>query len=223
MKSSVLLTTLIGAGLASAADCPAPGLTDSQGRYSCNPAHEYPSGQTCKTIDGCLFLVEADGKPVIITTTTSAVLPTGTPVCPAPGSTDSQGRYSCNPAHQYPNGQTCKAIDGCLFLVDANGKPIISITTPTSSGVAQPTGTPACPAPGSTDSQGHYSCNPAHQYPNGQTCKSINGCLILCDANGTPIISPTGSSPPGPAVTAGAATLGGAGMLALVAAAVALL
>ena len=36
--------------------------------------------------------------------------------CPAPGSTDSQGRYSCNPAHQYPNGQTCELVEGCYFL-----------------------------------------------------------------------------------------------------------
>ncbi|KAG5998347.1 hypothetical protein E4U54_002217 [Claviceps lovelessii] len=278
MKSSLLLTSLAGAGLSSAVDCPAPGFTDSQGRYSCNPAHAYPNGQTCQTIDGCRFLVGADGKPIISTPTTTAAVPTGTPNCPASGFTDSQGRYSCNPAHAYPNGQTCQTIDGCLFLVGADGKPIISIPTTTAAG---PTGTPKCPAPGFTDSQGRYSCNPAHAYPNGQTCQTIDGCLFLVGADGKPIIStptittgaaqPTGgpvcpppgsldkqgryscnpahqypdgqictlidgcyllcgsdgtpntTSPSGPVVTAGAATMGGGSMLALVAAAAALL
>ncbi|KAG5962891.1 hypothetical protein E4U57_006710 [Claviceps arundinis] len=141
--------------------------------------------------------------------------------CPAPGSSDSQGRYSCNPAHQYPEGQQCKEIDGCLFLTDANGKPIINKTT--SSGAAQPTS--VCPAPGSSDSQGRYSCNPAHQYPEGQQCKEIDGCLFLCDANGQPATSQpasSGTGPDMPVVTAGAAALSGAGLLGLVGLAIAL-
>ncbi|KAG6308872.1 hypothetical protein E4U45_005972 [Claviceps purpurea] len=195
MKTSLVLSTIVGAGLVAAADCPAPGFSDSQGRYSCNPAHQYPEGQQCKEIDGCLFLTDASGKPVINKTTSSeAAQPTS--ACPAPGFTDSQGRYSCNPAHQYPEGQQCKETDGCLFLTDANGKPVINKTT--SSGAAQPTS--ACPAPGFTDSQGRYSCNPAHQYPAGQQCKEIDGCLFLCDANGKPVISN-----PTSVVTSGAA------------------
>ncbi|KAG5997834.1 hypothetical protein E4U52_002697 [Claviceps spartinae] len=195
MKTSLVLSTIIGAGLAAAAECPAPGFSDSQGRYSCNPAHQYPEGQQCKEVDGCLFLTDASGKPVINKTTSSgAAQPTS--ACPAPGFSDSQGRYSCNPAHQYPEGQQCKEIDGCLFLTDASGKPVINKTT--SSGAAQPTS--ACPAPGSSDSQGRYSCNPAHQYPEGQQCKEIDGCLFLCDASGKPVISK-----PTSVVTSGAA------------------
>ncbi|KAG6097356.1 hypothetical protein E4U30_000741 [Claviceps sp. LM220 group G6] len=238
MKTSLVLSTIIGAGLAAAAECPAPGFSDSQGRYSCNPAHQYPEGQQCKEIDGCLFLTDASGKPVINKTTSSgAAQPTS--ACPAPGSSDSQGRYSCNPAHQYPEGQQCKEIDGCLFLCDASGKPVISKpTSVVTSGAAQPTS--ACPAPGSTDSQGRYSCNPAHQYPEGQQCKEIDGCLFLCDANGHPATSqpassgtgpdmPAGSSGAGsgtgpdvPVVTAGAAALSGAGLLGFVGLAIAL-
>ncbi|KAG6003718.1 hypothetical protein E4U21_001771 [Claviceps maximensis] len=204
--------------------CPAPGSTDSQGRYSCNPAHQYPNGETCKTIDGCFFLVDANGNPAINTpsTATGAAQPTNTPACPAPGFTDSRGRYSCNPAHQYPNGQTCKAIDGCLFLVDANGNPIIS--TPSSTAVPQPTGSSACLPAGSSDSQGRYSCNPAHQYPEGQTCQAIDGCYLLVGADGKPICNnPTGASPSMPVVTGAAATVERTGILALIAAAVALL
>ncbi|KAG6111843.1 hypothetical protein E4U31_004004 [Claviceps sp. LM219 group G6] len=65
MKTSLVLSTIIGAGLVAAAECPAPGYSDSQGRYSCNPDHQYPEGQQCKEIDGCLFLTDASGKPVI--------------------------------------------------------------------------------------------------------------------------------------------------------------
>src|SRR3546814_17707575 len=66
--------------------------------------------------------------------------------------------------HQYPNGQTCNVIDGCYYLCDSNGKPVSNSVSS-----AAPTQTPTCPAPGSTDHPGRYSCNPAHQYPNGQT------------------------------------------------------
>jgi len=209
--------------------CPAPGSTDNKGRYSCNPAHQYPNGQTCNVIDGCYYLCDSNGKPV--SNSVSSAAPTQTPTCPAPGSTDNQGRYYCNPAHQYPNGQTCNVIDGCYYLC-SNGKPISNTVSS-----AQPTQTPTCPAPGSTDSQGRYSCNPAHQYPNGQTCKAIGGCYFLCDSNGNPInnnptAQPTKSSPSAqpvtptrtgvPVVTAGAAHVKGAGMLVLAAVGLAL-
>ncbi|KAG6104060.1 hypothetical protein E4U31_002252 [Claviceps sp. LM219 group G6] len=139
MKTSLVLSTIIGAGLAAAAECPAPGFSDSQGRYSCNPAHQYPEGQQCKEIDGCLFLTDASGKPVINKTTSSgAAQPTS--ACPAPGSSDSQGRYSCNPAHQYPEGQQCKEIDGCLFLCDANGHPATSQPASSGTGPDMPAG-----------------------------------------------------------------------------------
>lgn len=215
------------------ATCPAPGSTDGQGRYSCNPAHQYPNGQTCNVIDGCYYLCDSNGKPIFngVSTTATSTQPTQSPACPAPGSTDNKGRYSCNPAHQYPNGQTCNVIDGCYYLC-SNGKPISNTVSS-----AQPTQTPTCPAPGSTDSQGRYSCNPAHQYPNGQTCKAIGGCYFLCDSNGNPInnnptAQPTKSSPSAqpvtptrtgvPVVTAGAAHVKGAGMLVLAAVGLAL-
>lgn len=188
MRTSFVLTIASGLGLA-AAECPAPGSTDSQGRYSCNPAHQYPNGQSCKTIDGCYYLVDASGKPVDnspATSASSAPAATQTPACAAPGEYDSQGRYSCNPAHQYPNGQSCKDIDGCPLLVDAAGKPIVKTGTTS----AQPSATPtsACAAPGEYDDKGRYSCNPAHQYPGGQVCKIIDGCPLLCGSDGKPVI-----------------------------------
>jgi len=233
MKTQILFATLTSVALAAPA-CPPAGSTDSQGRYSCNPAHQYPNGQTCEVVDGCYYLF-ANGKPVnnapSSVTSATSTKPTQSATCPAPGSTDGQGRYSCNPAHQYPNGQTCNVIDGCYYLC-SNGKPISNTVSS-----AQPTQTPTCPAPGSTDSQGRYSCNPAHQYPNGQTCKAIGGCYFLCDSNGNPInnnptAQPTKSSPSAqpvtptrtgvPVVTAGAAHVKGAGMLVLAAVGLAL-
>ncbi|PPJ56578.1 hypothetical protein CBER1_01842 [Cercospora berteroae] len=56
----------------------------------------------------------------------SATAAQSTPSCPAPGSHDSQGRYSCNPAHQYPAGQICDLVDGCYFLRQPG--PVVSVT-----------------------------------------------------------------------------------------------
>ncbi|KAG5998328.1 hypothetical protein E4U52_000663 [Claviceps spartinae] len=110
--------------------------------------------------------------------------PTGD--CPAPGLTDSQGRYSCNPAHKYPEGHQCKQVDGCLFLCDNDGKPVIGSST---SG-----GAPGAPgAPEATETTG------------------------ATEATGA-----TGTGSDMPAITAGAATLSGAGLLGLVGLAVAL-
>ncbi|EXV03148.1 hypothetical protein X797_004271, partial [Metarhizium robertsii] len=196
-----------------AAACPAPGSTDSQGRYSCNPAHQYPNGQSCVAFQGCYFLCGSDGKPV-----DNAPAPTETAAaCPAPGSTDSQGRYSCNPAHQYPNGQSCVAFQGCYFLCGSDGKPVDNGPAPTTGAVQppQPSGA-ACPAPGSTDSQGRYSCNPAHQYPSGQTCTVVDGCYVLTSGD-KPVNNNNGTTPAQPPVTAGAASLQAAGALVLAA------
>ncbi|KAG6102278.1 hypothetical protein E4U30_007204 [Claviceps sp. LM220 group G6] len=184
MKTSLILSSIIGAGLATAADCPAPGLTDSQGRYSCNPAHNASKS----TAAACLFLCDNDGKPVIGSSASSGAAPPAS-ACPAPGLTDSQGRYSCNPAHKYPEGRQCKQVDGCLFLCDNDGKPIIGSST---SGGAP--GAPEAPeAPEATETTG------------------------ATEATGA-----TGTGPGKPAVTAGAATLSGAGLLGLVGLAVAL-
>ncbi|OAQ60238.1 hypothetical protein VFPPC_10664 [Pochonia chlamydosporia 170] len=211
MKAS-FIATLVGAAFV-AAECPAPGATDSQGRYSCNPAHQYPNGQTCGSIEGCYYLLGPDGKPVNNKPVSSA-MPTQTgAACPPAGSNDSQGRYSCNPAHQYPNGQTCKVIEGCYLLCDANGVPIKN-TTPT--GTAQPTQTPVCPPAGQTDKQGRYSCNPAHQYPNGQTCTLVDGCYYL-SSGGKPINNNGTTTAPPPVVTAGASSLQAAGALVMAA------
>lgn len=127
MKTSQILTFVSGVAIATAADCAAPGAYDKQGRYSCNPAHQYPNGQTCPMIDGCPLLCDATGKPITSATTTA--MPTGTTgprTCVAPGAYDWKGRYSCNPAHQYPNGQTCIVVEGCPLLCDANGQTIIN-------------------------------------------------------------------------------------------------
>ncbi|GAO15576.1 hypothetical protein UVI_02050090 [Ustilaginoidea virens] len=67
----------------------------------------------------------------------------------------------------------------------------------------QPSAGARCPTPGSTDSQGRYSCNPAHQYPTGQTCQVVNGCYFLMNGSGLQ------------AVSAGAASLSAAGALAV--------
>ncbi|KAF1976966.1 hypothetical protein BU23DRAFT_565619 [Bimuria novae-zelandiae CBS 107.79] len=114
-----------------ASSCPAPGATDSQGQYSCNPAHAYPSGQQCLLVDGCYFL-----SSTLASSSSSAPPASSSSACPAPGATDSQGRYSCNPAHQYPSGQSCLLVDGCYFL---------SSTLPSSASSA-PTSAPTAPA-----------------------------------------------------------------------------
>ncbi|KAM3552210.1 hypothetical protein MY1884_007329 [Beauveria asiatica] len=184
--------------------CAAPGDYDSQGRYSCNPAHQYPNGQKCQIIDGCPLLCDASGSAVTTGASAGGATPTSTSAppskCAAPGDYDSQGRYSCNPAHQYPNGQKCQIIDGCPLLCDASGSAVTTGASAggASAGGAKPTSTSAppskCAAPGDYDSQGRYSCNPAHQYPNGQKCQVIDGCPLLVDASGKPIVKATASA-----------------------------
>lgn len=104
-------------------------------------------------------------------------------------------------------------VEGCYFLCGADGKPIKN-TTPT--GTAMPTQSPVCPAAGTTDSQGRYSCNPAHQYPNGQTCDMINGCYYL-SSGGKPTNNNSTMTGQPPIVTAGASSLQAAGALAMAA------
>ncbi|WPB07369.1 uncharacterized protein RHO25_012030 [Cercospora beticola] len=160
--------------------CPAPGSYDSQGRYSCNPAHAYPTGQTCKLIDGCYYLEypKTSSVPSYPTKSETHPAPYPTPSCPAPGDYDNKGRYSCNPAHAYPTGQTCKLIDGCYYLEYPKTSSVPSYPTKSETHPA-PYPTPSCPAPGDYDNKGRYSCNPAHAYPTGQTCKLIDGCYYL--------------------------------------------
>ncbi|KAG5965323.1 hypothetical protein E4U56_001838, partial [Claviceps arundinis] len=157
----------------------------------------YPEGRQCKQVDGCLFLCDNDGKPVIGSSASSGAAPPAS-ACPAPGLTDSQGRYSCNPAHKYPEGRQCKQVDGCLFLCDNDGKPVIGSST---SG-----GAPGAPgAPEATETTGATEATGATE---------TTGATEATGATGT------GSDMP--AITAGAATLSGAGLLGLVGLAVAL-
>ncbi|KAF4119891.1 hypothetical protein GMORB2_3579 [Geosmithia morbida] len=81
--------------------------------------------------------------------------------CPAPGETNNLG-YGCNPAHTYPDGQTCQLVDGCNILEQA----------------AKVAAAAACPALGETNDLG-YGCNPAHTYPDGQVCQLIDGCNVI--------------------------------------------
>ncbi|KAJ5197731.1 uncharacterized protein N7498_006848 [Penicillium cinerascens] len=111
MNLLFILSFFSTAVVASAKSCPPPGSSDNQGRYSCNPAHQYPNGQMCRPINGCYFLETADGGNPF-----ASPAPGPAPDCPPPGSSDNQGRYSCNPAHQYPNGQMCQLINGCYLL-----------------------------------------------------------------------------------------------------------
>lgn len=79
--------------------------------YACNPAHDYGNGVSCISTAGSLTLVT-----------------------PAPSSSASYAcQWSCkilrraslliratgNPAHQYPEGQTCTEVSGSLTLVTA--------------------------------------------------------------------------------------------------------
>lgn len=205
MRTSTILSIASGIAAAAAADCAAPGDYDSQGRYSCNPAHQYPNGQSCKTIDGCPLLVDANGAAIVKSadSTTTSSAPQTTPTCVPGGSYDSKGRYSCNPAHKYPDGVTCQTIDGCPLLVGSDGKPVIETSSgpgPTSTSTSAPpaTSTATCAAPGERDSQGRYSCNPAHQYPNGQTCVQLNGCYVLCTGDSKPVTTPPPAPTPSP-------------------------
>ncbi|OAA70997.1 hypothetical protein LEL_09588 [Akanthomyces lecanii RCEF 1005] len=199
MRTSTLLTLATSVVAIAAADCAAPGAYDAQGRYSCNPAHQYPNGQQCKDVDGCPLLADASGTPIVKGQTGSATTSSGpapTSTCAAPGDYDAKGRYSCNPAHQYPNGQQCKDVDGCPLLTDASGTPIVKGQTGSATTSSGPAPTSTCAAPGAYDAKGRYSCNPAHQYPNGQSCVQLDGCYVLCEGGNKPITTTATVIPP---------------------------
>ncbi|KXS95983.1 hypothetical protein AC578_8080 [Pseudocercospora eumusae] len=132
------------------APCPAPGTNGPDGRYSCNPAHQYPDNQFCLLDSGCYYLVN-QGPGVSATPTASTpsspTTPTASPSCPAPGTNSTDGRYSCNPAHQYPENQFCLLDGGCYYLV--NQGPGVSVSAPggTSLTTVCPTSTGATPVP----------------------------------------------------------------------------
>ena len=123
MKFTTTLAGLAGLAVVSAAEatppCPLPGATNAAGEYSCNPAHQYPSGQTCAPIGGCYYLRGMGNVPP--TSSSSAQLAQS---CPPAGDTNAAGEYSCNPAHQYPSGQTCAPIGGCYYLRGMGGVPL---------------------------------------------------------------------------------------------------
>ncbi|EME84327.1 uncharacterized protein MYCFIDRAFT_210849 [Pseudocercospora fijiensis CIRAD86] len=131
LKPSPSSSSSSAAPTSTSTTCAAPGAYDAQGRYSCNPAHSYPAGQTCTFINGCPLLVNATAS----SSSTSAPTSSPTSTCPAAGSSDSQGRYSCNPAHAYPTGQKCQLVDGCYFLASATST---STSTSTSSTTMAP-------------------------------------------------------------------------------------
>ncbi|KAI5364118.1 hypothetical protein Slin15195_G097760 [Septoria linicola] len=117
------------------ASCPAPGETGADGRYSCNPAHSYPEGQICQEDGGCYYLrVEGPGVYATPSATVSVPEYRTTSACPAPGSNGPDGRYSCNPAHSYPEGQICQEDGGCYYLrTEGPGvyaTPSVSLDTP---------------------------------------------------------------------------------------------
>ncbi|PPJ59451.1 hypothetical protein CBER1_02459 [Cercospora berteroae] len=189
---------------------PQPPTYNAPPSYGQPPVHEQPSTTTkvtppayptttSKVTPPAYTTTTKVTPPAYPTTTTESIPSYPTSTCPAPGSYDSQGRYSCNPAHAYPTGQTCKLIDGCYYLEYPKTTPP---TYPTTSKVTPPSypttteskpveyptksetkpapyPTSSCPAPGDYDNKGRYSCNPAHAYPTGQTCKLIDGCYYL--------------------------------------------
>ncbi|TPX15241.1 uncharacterized protein E0L32_004518 [Thyridium curvatum] len=165
MKTSAAIAALTSFGaVVLAADCPAAGTTNAAGDYSCNPAHQYPAGQTCVEVNGCYVLRSSAAS------SSNSAAPAPSQACAAPGSTNAKGDYSCNPAHQYPAGQTCELVDGCYVLRSA---------APSSTSSGGPAPSQTCAAPGSTNAKGDYSCNPAHQYPAGQTCELVDGCYVI--------------------------------------------
>lgn len=109
--------------------------------------------------------------------------------------------YACNPAHSYPNGQSCISTNGQLSLVTPS--PSASSTYACNPAHSYPNGAtcvsesghltlvtysadvPECRTASSSFSA--YDCNPAHSYPNGQTCTSISGTrgLVLPPATTT--------------------------------------
>ena len=146
----------------------------------------------------------------------SAVVPTG-PVVPLGQQCDPKGTPCALGASCYSTNSmlitvcgnfqaSCTSDQQCAFNKCnnglCNGPPLSSST----SASAPPTSTPsACPLPGSTDSEGRYSCNPAHQYPSGQSCVLVVGCYYLSST----LPSSTSSAPSSiPSAPAGSLPLG---------------
>ncbi|KJZ73960.1 hypothetical protein HIM_06628 [Hirsutella minnesotensis 3608] len=72
-----------------------------------------------------------------------------------------------------------------------------------------------CPRPGTSDSLGRYSCNPNRQYPEGRTCEQVGDCYFLSPLEDKVVKTNATTEPV--VLTAGAAPLRGAGVLALAA------
>ncbi|KAK0385646.1 hypothetical protein NLU13_6823 [Sarocladium strictum] len=201
MKVSAAIPVMAVVGMASAQNCPPVGQKNADGLESCDPKVQYPN-LFCVAMGDCFFL--EGGGAVIPSTTSGSAAPTTTS-CPAPGTTDAAGEYSCNPAHQYPDGQVCVLKGNCYFL-EGTGLNTASASQAASS-------TASCPAPGSTSTDGDYSCNPAHQYPDGQVCVLKGGCYFL---EGTGLLTSTPSGQPTkPTAAPTVVTAGGAHQTAL--------
>lgn len=149
----------------------------------------------------------------VVTTTVLAACASAAPAtttanksaCPSAGSYNSQKQYGCNPAHTYPQGQTCTLVNGCYILSSKQSCPAAGTTTSSGQYGCNPANTypkgqtctlqngcyylvssnskQSCPAAGTTTSSGQYSCNPAHTYPEGQACTLQNGCYYLTNTS----------------------------------------
>lgn len=182
--------------------CPAAGSTGPNGQYACkyvyptsflsshieltlpfSPAHAYPDGQICDMSEGCYYLRQpAPG----LSTSYSPPMTSTTIVCPGP-TTLTHG------------GMTYPVTEATTLTVPyAPTQPAAppAYTPPSPPPAAYSPPAPVspvsnCPAAGSTNSNGQYSCNPAHQYPAGQTCVMQNGCPYLVYASTTAYMVPT--------------------------------
>ncbi|KXT02344.1 hypothetical protein AC578_166 [Pseudocercospora eumusae] len=144
--------------------------------YACNPAHKYPEGQICTTISGSLTLITTTGTSSA--PTTSAYVDKCQQAynqCIAAG----QPEVKCSCDLTTCAGEDSARIRDYCASATANLTSTASRTQPAS----YPTSTSSCPAAGSTDSKGRYSCNPAHKYPEGQTCSLVDGCYFLVGGN----------------------------------------
>lgn len=112
--------------------CPAPGSTDSQGRYSCNPAHQYPSGQECKLVDGCYFLSStlssaASSAPTTLPTAAAGTLPLGATCDPNKTPSQCAGGAQCWTSNSMliaacgNFNAACKSDAECAFNTCSNG------------------------------------------------------------------------------------------------------
>ncbi|KAI5363602.1 hypothetical protein Slin14017_G055660 [Septoria linicola] len=108
-------TTSATAAAATTSTCPAAGETDDQGRYSCNPAHQYPSSQTCELKGSCYFLVSQ--------TTTSATAPSTTTSTTFASdiASASADALDAKPTKAFPEGYTLEDLQSLVAYLELEG------------------------------------------------------------------------------------------------------